>query len=45
MGVSKHCSREREKKKKGGGMCGQATKGAVREEAGIFHMGKSIGIL
>ena len=45
MGVFKHCSREREKKKKGGSMCGQATKGIVREEAGMSHIGKSIGAL
>jgi len=45
MGVSKHCSREREEKRGGGGTYGQATKGTAREEASTSHMGKSTGIL
>jgi len=45
MGVSKHCSREREKKKREGSAYGQATKDIAREETGMSHMRKSTGIL
>jgi len=45
MEVSKHCSKEREKKKRRGSTCGQTTKDTAREEAGMFHIGKSTGIL
>jgi len=43
--VSKHCSREREKKKRGDGIYGQATKGTVREETSMFYIEKSTRIL
>jgi len=45
MEVSKHCSREREKKKRGDSACGQATKGIAREETSISYMGKGTEIL
>ena len=45
MGVFKHKSRKREESKEEGSMCGQATKGMAREEAGMFHMGKGTGVL
>ena len=45
MEVPKHCSREREKKKRGGDIYGQATKGAARKEASVSYMGKDTGIL
>jgi len=45
MGVSKHRSRKGEESKGGGSTCGQATKGAAREEAGIFYIEKGTGVL
>jgi len=44
MGVSKHYSREREKKREDG-TCSQTTKGVARKKAGTSYIKKSIGIL
>jgi len=45
MGVSKHRSRRKEEREEEGGVCGQVTKGAAREEPGTFPLGKGTGIL
>jgi len=44
MEVSKHCSREREKKKRSG-IYGQTTKGIAKERTCTSYIGKSIEIL
>jgi len=43
--VSKHCSKEREKKKREDYIYGQTTKGTAREKASMFYIGKGTGIL
>jgi len=45
MKVSKHCSRKREEKKKGGSVYGQTIKDIAKEKTGIFYIGKGTGIL
>jgi len=45
IGMSKHRSRKREERKRKGSICGQATKGAAREEASASYMEKGTGVL
>jgi len=43
--MSKHRSRKREERKRKGSICGQATKGAAREEASASYMEKGAEVL
>jgi len=45
MGVSKHYSREREKKRREDSICSQTTKDIARKKAGTSYIEKSTGIL